>query len=121
MSMGRWLVAPIAAMAFAAQAQAAADLVTAPVLVRQNEVVSCQVVNAGTKAVDLSVELFDTVVGSIFGPGVCAGSGQNGLCIQSSVSGAAEDRWVFCRVQPGKKKAVRGAITTSGGASASAQ
>jgi hypothetical protein len=121
MSKGIWLAAPLAALAFAAQAQAAADLVTAPVLVRQNEVVACSVVNAGSKPVDLSVELFDTVVGSIFGPGLCNGAGTNGMCIQSSVSGAAEDRVVFCRVKPGKKKAVRGAITTSGGASATAQ
>lgn len=122
MSKGKWLAVAFAAMGMATQAGAAADLVTAPILVRQNELVSCQVVNVGTKPVDLSAELFDTVVGSIFGPGGgCPASGQNSFCIQTSVSGAPEDRWVFCRVKPGKKKAVRGSITSSGGASAPAQ
>lgn len=116
-----FLAAPLAALLGSAQVQAAADLFTAPILVRQNELVSCQALNAGTKAVDLEVELFDTVVGSIFGPGPCAGAGSGGMCIQSSVSGAAEDRWVYCRVSPGKKKVIRGSITSSGGASSQAQ
>jgi hypothetical protein len=121
MSMGRWLAAPIAALAFAGPAQAAKDLVTAPVLVRQNELVSCAVVNVGSKPVDVSVELIDTVVGSIFGPGPCNAVGTNGVCVQSSASGAAEDRWVLCRITPGKKKSLRGAVTVSSGASAGAQ
>jgi hypothetical protein len=116
-----FLIGALAAVLGSGSAQAASAFFTAPILVRQNELVSCQVVNVGTKAVDLSVELFDTVVGSIFGPGPCPASGSGGICIQSSQSGAAEDRWVYCRVEPGKKKAVRGAITSSSGASAVAQ
>ena len=98
----------------------AADFFTAPVLVRQNELVTCQALNIGKNSADLTVELIDTAVGSIFGPATCP-TLTGGTCGLASVSGSADDRLVYCRVAPGKKKNVRAAIQVNGGGAAPAQ
>ena len=98
----------------------AADLVTAPVLVRQNELVTCQALNVGPKAMSLSVDLIDSATGSIFGPVNCP-TFEGGTCGLASVSGAAPDRLIYCRVSAGKKRGVRATIQVNGGASAVAQ
>ena len=97
----------------------AADFITAPLLVHQNDLVTCQAINVGNTVADLKVDLIDTATGSVFGPAVCAGTGTGGACILAW--GAPADRIVYCRVSPGKKKNIRAALQINGGAAAVAQ
>ena len=97
----------------------AADFITAPLLVHQNDLVTCQAVNVGNTAADLKVDLIDTAAGSVFGPGVCANTGTGGACVLALV--ASSDRIIYCRVSPAKKKNIRATLQISGGAAAVAQ
>ncbi|MBY0276396.1 hypothetical protein K2Z84_13705 [Candidatus Binatia bacterium] len=97
----------------------AADLVTAPLLVHQNDLITCQAVNVGNTAVDLKVDLIDVAAGSVFGPAVCASTGTGGACLLEL--GAASDRLIYCRVSPAKKKNIRAILQVNGGAAAAAQ
>lgn len=97
----------------------AADFITAPLLVHQNDLITCQAINVGNTAVDLKVDLIDPATGSVFGPAVCAGTGTGGTCVLAL--GAASDRLIYCRVSPAKKKNIRAALQVNGGAAAVAQ
>jgi hypothetical protein len=112
------MVATLLTFATAGSARAA-DLITAPLLAHQNDLVTCQVINVGKTAVDLKVDLIDPATGSIFGPAVCAGTGTGGTCVLALGVGA--DRLVYCRVSPAQKKNVRAALQINGGAAAVAQ
>jgi hypothetical protein len=99
----------------------AADFFTAPVLVRQNELVTCQAMNVGITTLDVMVDLIEAGKGSVFGPANCVGTVTGGGCVLASASAAPEDRWIYCHVTPGKKKNIRAIIQVSGGAAVAAQ
>lgn len=99
----------------------AADLYTAPILVHQNELVTCQALSVGTKPTDLTVDMIDAAAGSVFGPATCGPVLKGGSCLLASVSGGPDDRLIYCRVSGATKRTVRGAIQVNGGASAVAQ
>jgi len=52
----------------------AADFFTAPVLVRQNELVTCQAMNIGITTLDVMVDLIEAGKGNVFGPANCVGT-----------------------------------------------
>jgi hypothetical protein len=115
------IVGALLALVCGAEARAA-DFVTAPLLVRQNELVTCQGLNIGSasKVMDITVDLIDGASGSIFGPATCP-TLQGGTCILAAVNATGVDRLIYCRVSPGKKRSVRATIQINGGAGATAQ
>ena len=98
----------------------AADFITAPLLVRPGELITCQALNVGDKTMDLTVDLIAVGTGSIFGPATCP-TGSGASCGLAFIPGAPNDQLVYCRVSPGKKKNVRAVLQVNGGASAVAQ
>ena len=112
------MVGSLMALVCGAEARAA-DFWTAPVLVHANESVTCQAVNIGATTLDITVDLIDPAVGSVFGPANCTQQGPGGGCFLVLATGY--DRWVYCHVTPGKKRNVRATLQVSTGASAVAQ
>lgn len=114
-----WIAAAALLTLASAGTARAADMVTAPLLVHANDLVTCQVINVGKTAADLKVDLIDPATGSVFGPAVCAGTGTGGTCVLALA--ASQDRLIYCRVAPNKKRNVRAALQVNGGAAAIAQ